>query len=540
METEPTESNDSTPPESSTDEPVEAVPTRETTPVWAQTSPAAPAQRKGDPDWSKTETTANGDGKKPAQPWAQTVPTSPGAEVDEIDEPAGIESEPIESEAVGSPPAAAEVSEITAAPEAATVPPATVPPATLPPATLPPATVPPATVPPTIEPAAEAPLTDPPRAVAADAMKSTWPPASESSPAPPEETDIWPPEPPTERAMPAWPPPSELEEPATPAQAIPSWPDSFDAAASAPTVPPAAAASTPPTITPGIKPTLPVTAESKPPPPAPPVRQPAAVMPPAPVRPSASAPPPPAPAAQPPSGPPGRPNWAPGPLPEPGSPAQRPPTPSSIQLPAWAPRVPLASDEGKPTWFSPKEAIPHSTGQPIAQPTPPAPLPEPPVVGGQLPVAQIPAAPAPGAPGAKPPATKPVWSVVEQQMKADPRSKPPSAEDRSYAEWFAWAKRGGAPASACHAAAQGAFKALSSGKDLNTAVQWATASMSRPPEPVSQARQVYCAWFALANIDLNLDQHRAHLFAAGAIQALDAGQDAAAAHAAGLAAAGIR
>jgi len=131
---------------------------------------------------------------------------------------------------------------------------------------------------------------------------------------------------------------------------------------------------------------------------------------------------------------------------------------------------------------------------------------------------------------------------VEQARKSAPHAKVegPTAEDRSYAEWFAWAKRGGAPASACHAAAQGAFKALSSGKDVATAVQWATAAMSRPPESVSMARQSYCAWFALANIDLNLDQHRAHLFAHGAILALDAGQDASAAHAAGLAAAGIK
>jgi hypothetical protein len=119
-------------------------------------------------------------------------------------------------------------------------------------------------------------------------------------------------------------------------------------------------------------------------------------------------------------------------------------------------------------------------------------------------------------------------------------SQGPTAEDRSYAEWFSWAKRGGAPASACHAAAQGAFKALSSGKDVNTAVQWATASMSRPPENVSYARQQYCAWFALANIDLNFDQHRSHAFAGAAVHALDAGANAAAAHAAGLAAAGIR
>src|SRR5205823_587730 len=70
-------------------------------------------------------------------------------------------------------------------------------------------------------------LTEPLKAVAGDAMKSTWPPAAESAPAPPQETDIWPPEPPTERAMSAWPPPSALEEPSTPGQVIPSWPDSF-------------------------------------------------------------------------------------------------------------------------------------------------------------------------------------------------------------------------------------------------------------------------------------------------------------------------
>jgi hypothetical protein len=64
--------------------------------------------------------------------------------------------------------------------------------------------------------------------------------------------------------------------------------------------------------------------------------------------------------------------------------------------------------------------------------------------------------------------------------------------------------------------------------------------MSRPPTGVSGARQSYSAWFALANIDLNLDQHRSHAFASAAVHALDSGQDAAAAHAAGLGAAGIK
>jgi hypothetical protein len=167
-------------------------------------------------------------------------------------------------------------------------------------------------------------------------------------------------------------------------------------------------------------------------------------------------------------------------------------------------------------------------------------------------VAQIPPAPVKPPPPSAPPAgfaqpasatpnSQAAWQVVEQHGKTDKNAKVGvTAEDRSYAEWFAWAKRGGAPSSACHAAAQGAFAALSTGKDLATAVQWATAAMSRPPESVSFNRQTYCAWFALANIDLNLDQHRAHAFASAAVQVLDSGQDAAAAHAAGLAAAGIR
>jgi hypothetical protein len=81
---------------------------------------------------------------------------------------------------------------------------------------------------------------------------------------------------------------------------------------------------------------------------------------------------------------------------------------------------------------------------------------------------------------------------------------------------------------------------LSTGKDLATAVQMATAAMSRPPGNVSVARQAYCAWFALGHIDLNIDQNRAHAFAAAAVRALDSGQDAKAAHSAGLAAAGIK
>jgi hypothetical protein len=483
--------------------------------------PALPMQ-KGDPDWSKGQSSPNGEASGATPGWATTVPTSSGEPLAEPD---------------AEPAASAD------------------------------------------EPELESPLTEPLRAVAADALKSTWPPATDSAPAPPEETDIWPPEPPTERAMPAWPPPSELEEPVTPAQPIPTWPDSFEpASASPPTLPPAAA---PPTIKSGVAPVAevelheaaspasdaeqPVTASAPPAKagPIPTQPQPETVAPEkaqsvAPARPEPAAPATPEPVvaaqtepvspAQ--SGPPPRPVWAPGPKAEPATPAPKTASAPPLQIPAWAPRVPLAAEPGTPTWFSPREEIPHTTAQPVAQPTPnsvPSAKPAVPIPpgGGHLPVAQVPASPAtPAGPAAsQSAAAKSTWEVVEQKSKSGPHAKVepgPTAEDRSYAEWFAWAKRGGAPASACHAAAQGAFKALSGGKDVATAVQWATAAMSRPPENVSYARQTYCAWFSLANIDLNLDQHRAHAFATAALQALDLGQDASAAHAAGLAAAGIK
>ena len=540
-------SANSTPPEAASEEPVDAVPTSQTTPVWANTVPVEPAEdpdeakaaseveeampalpmQKGDPEWSKAQSSPNGEGSRVTPGWATTVPTSSGEALAETETETETETEPdAEPEATGD------------------------------------------------ETEAESPLTEPHRAVAADALKSTWPPATDSAPAPPEETDIWPPEPPTEKAMPAWPPPSELEEPVTPAQPIPTWPDSFEpASASPPTLTPAAAAPMPPTITPAPAPAAeiatpeaaspasdagpPVTASAPPAKPEPiaPRPKPDSVAPanPEPVTPDKPEPvvaaqPEPVSPAQ--SGPPPRHVWEPGHRVEPATPAPKIASTPPLQIPAWAPRVPLAAEPGTPTWFSPREEIPHTTAQPVAQSTPnPAPAPKPsapiPPGGGHLPVAQIPIPPATPAAsaGSQSAAAKSTWEVVEQKSKSGPHAKVepgPTAEDRSYAEWFAWAKRGGAPASACHSAAQGAFKALSGGKDVATAVQWATAAMSRPPENVSYARQTYCAWFSLANIDLNLDQQRAHAFAAAALQALDLGQDAAAAHAAGLAAAGIK
>jgi hypothetical protein len=81
---------------------------------------------------------------------------------------------------------------------------------------------------------------------------------------------------------------------------------------------------------------------------------------------------------------------------------------------------------------------------------------------------------------------------------------------------------------------------LAGGKDVSAAAQIAAAAMATPPQAVDVGRQTYCAWYALANIDLNLDQARAHVFSTAALHALDAGADAKGAHAAGLEAAGIK
>src|SRR5438094_164501 len=210
-------------------------------------------------------------------------------------------------------------------------------------------------------------------------------------------------------------------------------------------------------------------------------------------------------------------------------------------VPSWAPQ---AASHGwssgvhssSPAWGTkpgdaPPAPAPASAPAPAPAPPRPAPAAAPAPVPAPLPVQ--PAQPATPAP------TKPAWEIVQQEQAAEPAYGGPSAEDRSYAEWFAWAKRSGAPAQACHAAAQGAFRALAAGQDMNTAVQWATLAMASPPGLVGANRQLYCAWFSLGNIDLKLPTPQAHAFATGAVRALDSGADSMVAHQAGLQAAGI-
>lgn len=407
------------------------------------------------------------------------------------------------------------------------------------------------TVPAPAEPAAEPEPTPPAPPVKSDPL--SWPPRAQGEAAASTQKDMWPPEPPTEPAMPAWPPKMIEDAQPHPASTSTQSTDSEwnPAAAVAPSAPPASvppAVSAPPATTapPAAASTAaePGTAshvsafpavgtkgrwqsQSSRPPDA---QTPTSLK-------EAAAAPKEEPAsfeqvsAKEPAEPEEAPSWAPT-LAMPKKTAESTTDwPGVVEVPAWAPHLHIDTGPAPappPVAEPPKPAAP---AVPVEPPTPqrsadvPAPAPSRP-----------PPAPEPAAPSAS------QWAVVEQKrIDAQKISRDvPSPEDRSYAEWFAWAKRGGAPAGACHAAAQAAFEALAGGKDVAVAAQLAAAAMAMPPLPVDAGRQTYCAWFSLGNIDLAFDQRRAHAFATAAVHKLDAGGDAKQAHAAGLDAAGIK
>ena len=355
----------------------------------------------------------------------------------------------------------------------------------------------------------------------------TWPPKGQPDAELPTQSDIWPPEPPTEHTMPAW-PPAAFGDAGGQLPNLPTEPAKSDwTPAPAKTVPPVTA--TPPTVPP--EKTIPPA--TVPPAAGPPAKtvQPAAMAPdsaPAmPTLPVVAAPhvqePEPEPAKS------AAPDWTPGAAApaSAASPADDTQWPSVVDVPAWAPQIHISTRRPEAPAPAPEPAAPPAPAPAPAAPAPAAPAP--------APAAAQPAAAVPGAPSSS------SWQVVEQKhFDINIRRVVPTPEDRSYAEWFTWAKRGGAPVSACHAAAQAAFHALSTGKDVSVAAQMAAAAMANPPLPVDAGRQTYCAWFALANIDLSFDQPHAHAFATGAVHALDAGADARGAHAAGLEAAGVK
>lgn len=541
------------------------MPTHETTPVWARTVPVVPLaqdemsengtesvtdtaseaplpakpMKEVTPDWSKTDGSTVGSElsdpkqavpmQKQTPSWAQTVPAPAG-------EPLDSESAPEESAEATHDAPADDAAHESSVPEATDIWPPEPPtehtmPAWPPSSTvnesLPePSTIPetgpvdsgpesfdavtaPATQPATISPSPGSPA----KRAAKERPASTPPPAATST-----RDDKATPAVAASTVPPATAPPANVQS-ATVAQAtVPP--------ATTPPVTAAASIEAPATVRPATAPPPAPALESKPPlaaeiePPPPPEAPPAAA--PAPAAPEPAAPEPAASGT--------------------ATPAEDVDWPAPVDTPAWAPRVHIATKEGE-TWSpTPQPAAPAPQPAPKPAPAQPQPAaaqaPVPPAPARSQPQPSIPPPP----PGRQPAAGSPksTWEVVQQKAKTDPKQIVPTPEDRSYAEWFSWAKRGGAPASACHAAAQGAFQALSSGKDVATAVQWATAAMARPPVPVSAGRQTYCAWFSLGNIDLNLDPHRAHAFATAAVHALDAGADAGSAHAAGLAAAGVK
>jgi hypothetical protein len=374
------------------------------------------------------------------------------------------------------------------------------------------------------------------------AKAPSWSPGPAETKAPIAADADWPPEPETEHTMPAW-TPGQPKRPATsaPAAAADIWPPEPATETAMPAVSPFDSSTGParPAVAPAkpkepTRPPEPARQEPVATPAPPPAPVPAPVAPP-------PAPPPPAPVAPPPA---------------PAVPAYEEPDvdwPAPVDIPAWAPRIRIEAPHAQPVepaaTVAPAAAAPASAAPAAPTPAAPAPTLSPEAAAAETRAAAEALASGQSTPQPVRPATKPGatqagtgdWRVVP--------TKPhdvlitgtvPTAEDRAYAEWFAWAKRGGAKAPACHAAAQGAFRALAAGHDIATAVQWATAAMVTPPVAVPVGRQTYCAWFSLANIDLNLETPRAHAYAMAAVAALEAGADARGAHAAGAAAAGVR
>jgi len=115
---------------------------------------------------------------------------------------------------------------------------------------------------------------------------------------------------------------------------------------------------------------------------------------------------------------------------------------------------------------------------------------------------------------------------------------------RTYAEWFAWARRNTAEAGRCHAAATAATAALRAGQDHATAArlaQMAAIAPDAPSRPVTAdpQTQAYAAWYTYASVDHGMDGARSHAYAQAASLAQARGVNVTAAAAEGARAAGL-
>jgi hypothetical protein len=115
---------------------------------------------------------------------------------------------------------------------------------------------------------------------------------------------------------------------------------------------------------------------------------------------------------------------------------------------------------------------------------------------------------------------------------------------RTYAEWFAWARRNTAEAGRCHAAAAAATAALGAGQDHAAAArlaQMAALAPDAPSRPVTAdaQTQAYAAWYTYASVDHGMDGARSHAYAQAASLAQAQGVNVTAAAAEGARAAGL-
>lgn len=137
-----------------------------------------------------------------------------------------------------------------------------------------------------------------------------------------------------------------------------------------------------------------------------------------------------------------------------------------------------------------------------------------------------------------------VPSAVAPAPAATVRAPPADTSRRTYAEWFAWARRNTPEAARCHAAAAAATAALAAGQDHAAAARGAQAAAIAPDAPLRPVTadpqtQAYATWYTYASVDHGMDGAKAHAYAQGATLAQARGVDVTAAAAAGAYAAGL-
>lgn len=131
---------------------------------------------------------------------------------------------------------------------------------------------------------------------------------------------------------------------------------------------------------------------------------------------------------------------------------------------------------------------------------------------------------------------RPSWLAASSSSAAV--QVPALDPQRTYAEWFAWARRNTPEAGRCHAAAAAALGALRAGQDHSTAARTAQAAALAPDAPtrpvtVDPQTQAYAAWYTYAAVDHGMDGTKAHVYAQAAALAQARGADVTAAAAEG-------